>query len=66
MKMDIREESFFIFTAQEEGQRIDFIETTLGRKIFLAEPYPLIKGVKYEILMTNDENKIIIREYEEA
>lgn len=64
--MDVKEESFFIFTAQEEGQSIDFVETTSGRKIFLAEPHKLIKGVKYEILLTSDEKKITIREYEEA
>jgi len=64
--MEIKEESFFIFTAKEDGQEIHFIELASGKKMFLREPYKVMKGKKYEILLTTNNENIVIREYEEA
>ena len=64
--MEVKEESFFIFTAQEEGQKIHFIELSSGKKIYLKKPYSLTKDKRYEILLTRNKEEIVIREYEEA
>lgn len=65
-EMRIREESFFIFTAKEDGQEIHFIELASGLKMYLKEPYRVTKDKRYEILLTSNKENIIIREYEEA